>query len=134
LTRKAAELGVGEKVLLTGVRTDLPRVYSAMDIFVLPSLKEGLPMVILEAMASRKPIIATNVGGIPRVIENGSEGILVNPSNVVELSEAIITLLKNEEMSKRLAQNACNKVTQQFSSEAMCARYIGIYEEVSKHS
>jgi glycosyltransferase involved in cell wall biosynthesis len=130
LTRKAAELGVGEKVLLTGVRTDLPRVYSAMDIFVLPSLKEGLPMVILEAMASRKPVIATNVGAIPRMIKSGKEGILVNPGNVEELSEAIIVLVKDRRVSETLAQNAQKKVVQQFSSKIMCGRYVEIYEEI----
>jgi glycosyltransferase involved in cell wall biosynthesis len=130
LTRRAVELGIGDKVIFTGKRSDLPQIYSTMDIFVLPSLKEGLPMVILEAMASRKPIIATNVGAVPRAVKNGREGILVNPGNVGELSEAIIALAKDGALSEKLAQNAYRKVVGQFSSETMCSRYVETYEEI----
>ncbi len=130
LREKACELGISDKVIFTGKRTDLAQIYSTMDIFVLPSLKEGLPMVILEAMASRKPIIATNVGGIPGVIENGREGILVRPKSVEDLNKAIITLLKDHGVSRRLAYNAREKVVRQFSSEIMCNRYIEVYREL----
>jgi len=134
LVKKSVELGIKEKVIFTGLRSDIPEIYSTIDIFVLPSLKEGLPIVLLEAMAAKKSIITTNVGAIPKVIENKKEGILISPNNISALTEALICLLKDEELSKELSLNAYNKVTRGFSSKMMCAKYIGIYEEILQNT
>jgi len=130
LKEKACELGIAAKVIFTGKRNDLPQIYSTMDIFVLPSLKEELPMVILEAMASKKPIIATNVGAIPKLIENGREGFLVGPGRTDDLTRAIIAMAKDIGMEKKFAENAYKKVVEEFSSEKMCRRYVDAYKEV----
>lgn len=130
LAKKTVELGIREKVIFTGIRNDMPEVYNTIDIFVLPSLKEGLPMVLLEAMAAKKPVIATKVGAIPKVIEDKKEGILTSPDSVEELKDAITYLLKNKEFSEKLSKNAYDKVSREFSSKIMCERYLEIYKEV----
>ena len=116
--------------IFTGVRSDMPAIYSLMDIFVLPSLTEGLPMVLLESMASQKPIVATNVGAIPKVIEHGHSGLLVQPGDAKELAKAIMDLLANPQKAHRLAEQARDKVKQQFSSERMAEKYVEVYRDV----
>jgi len=116
--------------IFAGVRQDMPAIYSIMDIFILPSLNEGLPMVLLEAMASQKPVIATNVGAVPKVIENGYSGILVPPGDIESLAEAIIDLLSNPRKAGVFAAHARERVEQEFSSKRMAERYIEVYKDV----
>ena len=85
----AQELGLGEQVIFTGYRRDIPQVLNAMNVFVLPSLREDLPLSPIEAMAMRKPVVATNVGGIPEVVVDGETGILVPPKDASALAKAI---------------------------------------------
>lgn len=101
------ELGVDNKVLFTGPVTNerLLEAYSACDVFVLPSEREGLPTVILEAMASGKPVVATNVGGISLVVEDNVTGFLVNYRDTNKLAMTITTILKDESLAKRLGGN-----------------------------
>ena len=80
-------MGLQSNVILAGQHSDMPGIYAAMDIFVLPSLNEGLPMTILEAMAASKPVIATRVGAIPSVIKDGETGLLVDAGDVNGLRE-----------------------------------------------
>src|SRR5438270_682481 len=82
--------------------SDMPAIYAAMDIFVLPSLNEGLPMTILEAMAASKPVIATRVGAIPSVIKDGETGLLVNPEDVNGLRNALARLLTDSDLCRRI--------------------------------
>lgn len=130
LIKKTAESGIKERVIFTGQRNDIPEVYSSLDIFVLPSLIEGLPMVLLEAMAAGKPVIATRVGAIPGVIEDGKDGIIINPGDIGELKEAIISIMTDPELARRFSQNAFKKVSEQFSSDKMCSRHMEIYSDV----
>ena len=122
--------GLGEKVIFTGLRDDLPQIYAAMDIFVLPSLNEGLPMVLLEAMAARKPVIASRVGAVPKVVRTEEDGLLVEPGSSGVLADAIIRLLKDEKLARQMADNANRKVAEEFSSRVMCSKYMSIYEEL----
>ena len=92
LEEKSEKLGIEKQVIFMGQRKDIPELLVAMDIFVLPSIKEGLPIALLEAMAARKPVIATRVGAIAKVIENKDIGILVEPKNTNELRDAIMNL------------------------------------------
>jgi glycosyltransferase involved in cell wall biosynthesis len=133
LAKKSIDLGISERVVFTGMRDDMPEVYSAMDIFVLPSLKEGLPMVLLEAMSAGKPVVATSVGAVTRVIENGKEGLLVSPGDANELKRAITLMLTDGEFSRQVSRNAYNRVSGNFSSKAMCSRYLEIYETLVKN-
>jgi len=130
LQKQAVELGLQNHLLFTGICNDIPKILALMDIFVLPSLTEGLPMVLLEAMAAKKPIIATNVGDIPRVIQQNETGLLVRPNDVYGLKEAITTLLNHKDKAVSLAQKAYSKVAQDFSSECMARKYLEIYEDL----
>jgi len=97
------------------------------DIFVLPSLKEGLPYVILEAGLAGLPVIASNVGGIPEIIENGKEGLLVAPANPEELANAIKKLIEDKTLRENLAKNLHEKIKKEFSLEKMLRETISQY-------
>jgi glycosyltransferase involved in cell wall biosynthesis len=116
--------------IFTGVRTDMPAVYSLLDVFVLPSLTEGLPMVLLEAMASRRPVVATTVGAVPMVIEQDRSGLLIRPADADALAEAILSLLGDPQKAGRLAGCARRRVQEEFSSGKMAEKYMDVYRKV----
>ncbi|MBC7100074.1 MAG: glycosyltransferase [Methanobacteriales archaeon] len=97
-----------EDVIFTGPRTDINNIMAAADIIVLPSVSEGIPIVLLEAMAMAKPIIATKVGGIPEIVDE-SVGILIEPKNPKKLANAIDKLLSDEKCRKKLGENGLKK-------------------------
>jgi glycosyltransferase involved in cell wall biosynthesis len=110
-----------------GIQTDLSAVISQFDIFVLPSLWEGLPLVLLEAMAAKKPIVATKVNGIVEIIDSGTNGILVPPKNPGALSTAIISLIEDGKLRKSFADNAFEKVNSEFNVTQMVKKTENIY-------
>ena len=95
-------------VLFTGPRTDINNIMAAADIIVLPSISEGFPIVLLEAMAMGKPVVATKVGGIPEIVDE-KVGILVGPKNPRRLADAIEKLLSDEKLRKKLGENGLKK-------------------------
>jgi glycosyltransferase involved in cell wall biosynthesis len=117
-------------VILAGQQTDMPGVYAAMDIFVLPSLSEGLPMTILEAMAASKPAIATRVGAVPSVIKHGETGLLVDPRDVDGLRDALARLLSQPDLCRRMGAAGHDWVSRTYTSEAMALKYRQMYDEV----
>lgn len=123
-------IGLEDKVVFTGFRRDIPEILSSMDVFVLPSLMEGLPMVLLEAMAARKPVIATEVGEIPKILEQGKLAVLVKPKDVRGLAEAIVSVLEAENKINGITQNSYNKVKDNYSSEKMADKYFEVYQEI----
>lgn len=129
----AWSLGLSDKVLFTGRRNDVPRLYSAMDIFVLPSLEEAFPMVILEAMATGVPVVATGVGDIPRIIEDGRTGLIVKSRSSEALSQALTFVIENQNQAYKMARDARKIVRQNFTAEVMAKRYCIVYEEALKH-
>ncbi|MFX0205357.1 MAG: glycosyltransferase [Candidatus Hodarchaeota archaeon] len=130
LKNKVREWSIENNVIFTGTRKDIPKILSSIDIFVLPSLKEGLPMVLLEAMASKKPIIATRVGGVPKAIKNNESGILIESKDAVGLKKALINLLKDKDKAELLGTNAYKMAKNRFSSKIMAQKYISLYEEL----
>lgn len=124
------QYGLQSSVMLAGQQSNMPGVYAAMDIFVLPSLNEGLPMTVLEAMAASKPVIATRVGAIPGVIKDAENGLLVDPRNSEGLRNAIASLLDDPERRRRLGDRAHAWVSRNYTSEAMALKYREMYEEV----
>lgn len=126
------KLGLGNNVLFTGPISNegLLKAYSACDVFVLPSEREGLPTVILEAMASRKPVVATNIGGNPYVIEDGVTGFLVEYGDETKLADKIIYLLENEDIREKIGKNARKKV-EDYSWERIAEETERVYEDVS---
>ncbi len=130
LQERVEDLGIRDKVIFTGMRSDTPELYSLMEFFILSSITEGLPVALLEAMASKKPVIATEVGAVPKVIQDGHSGLLVEPKDVEGLSKAIIDLLENPDQAAYLALNGYEEVTNEFSSQKMAERYVEVYKEV----
>lgn len=116
------ELGMGERVGFSGYQTDLPQVYAGLDILVLSSLFEGLPNVLLEAMACGKPVVATSVGGVPEVVENGITGLIVSPNNYRELAQSLKKLLENKSLRMRMGKNGRKRIERWFSSSLMLDR------------
>lgn len=103
----AQDLKIRERVIFTGFQEDIHRWLICMDAFILPSLTEGTPMALLEAMAQGVPVIATAVGGVPEVIESGESGILVSPGKPGAIAEAVLALYSDELTRNRIADNAC---------------------------
>lgn len=127
----ATELGISDRVAFAGVRTDMPGVYSSFDMLVLPSLCEAMPMCVLEAMAAGKPVVATRVGAIPKVVEPGNTGLLVEPGDVGGLSNAITKILNDRQLSAQMGARGKAKAAIAFSSDAMAKQYLDLYRGVA---
>ncbi len=127
---QARALGVSENVVFLGHREDTKALLEALDIFVLPSLSEGIPMALLEAMAASRSIVASRVGGIPEIIEDGVEGFLVEPMDVDSLAERCRRLIESPDVAKKMGEQARKRVEQDFSASAMADRVASVYEEL----
>jgi glycosyltransferase involved in cell wall biosynthesis len=117
-------------VTMAGRQSDMPAVYAGIDIFVLPSLNEGLPMTLLEAMAASKPIVATRVGAVPTVITDRETGLLIEPNDAAGLTNALAQLLTDPELCRRLALKARAQVEQHYTAAAMSRKYLAMYQDV----
>lgn len=127
LEREAQELGIASRVKFCGPRKDIPELLKLLDFYVLPSKWEGLPMVILEAMAAGCPVVATDVGGNSTAVVNGVTGALVPPQDPAALADAVIRLLDSPELQKRYAENGKNRFRERFSAETMARQYEHLY-------
>ena len=127
LELEAQLLGISSNISFIGVRTDMPRILKMLDLYVLPSIWEGLPMAILEAMAAGCPIIATNVGGNATAIKHRTNGSLIHPKDPNALEQEIIYLLNNPKMLKQYIENSRKVLKKQFSSTIMTNRYETLY-------
>jgi len=125
-------LGIAENTFFAGLRKDVATLYKIMDVFVITSLYEGLPMVLLEAMASKKPIVSTRVGAIPQLIEDKFNGLLVDPGNVVELADSIKFLISDKEQAQLFSERGYGKVFKEFSSRIMAENYEKSYQQLLK--
>jgi len=123
-------LKLEKNIEFLGARTDIPYLLSNSDIFVLSSKWEGFPLVILEAMASKLPIISTDVGSIGEIIENGKEGILIPKESPEKLADAIYLLSKDYSLRKELSENAYNKVRNKFSIQMCVKQHLELYKQV----
>jgi glycosyltransferase involved in cell wall biosynthesis len=123
-------LGIGRHVKLAGARNDIADLLGAANIFVLSSLKEGLPVSLLEAMAAGKAIVATSVGGVPETIRDGESGILVSPGDIEALAGAIADLSIDEELMARLGKAARADVERDFDIKKIVGRIEDLYEEL----
>jgi len=126
----AKDLKVSTMVEFLGIRNDVVNLMKKSKIFVLPSRWEGLPIVLLEAMANGIPVVSTPVGGVPELIENGKDGILVEPNNPNALAEAILKLLQNENLCKNIANNSFEKVKNEYSIENYTFKLLNFYKGV----
>jgi glycosyltransferase involved in cell wall biosynthesis len=129
LEAQARELRIAHRVVFTGRRDDVPAVTAALDVAVLPSYREAQGMVILEAMALSRPVVASNVGGIPEMIEDGVTGLLVPPHDPDALAAAIIRLLTNHPLADTLGRAGHDMVHDRFCIELMVGAIESIYDE-----
>jgi glycosyltransferase involved in cell wall biosynthesis len=133
LLRLNRSLNGHDKAIFTGLRTDIPDVMSLFDIFVLPSLWEGFGIVLIEAMSLRKPIIATNVDGIPEVVVDGVTGLLVPPRDANALANAILELIRDQSRAREMGERGRLRVEEHFTADRMVKRYEQAYESILIH-
>jgi glycosyltransferase involved in cell wall biosynthesis len=131
----ANKLGVDNRVFFCGYQRVFDDIFSRSDVFILPSIGEGLPISILEAMAYGLPVIATNVGGIPEVIEDGENGFLVPPGDEVSLANAIGKMMeKGSDGRYVMGLKSKEKIEKSFSSRKMVNSYLDIYGKAISHA
>jgi glycosyltransferase involved in cell wall biosynthesis len=130
LTAQVAALGVADYVHLLGVRRDVPDVLNALDAFALSSDTEGLPLVVLEAMATGLPVISTRVGGVPTVLDDGQTGILVDVGDAAALRDRAAALCADPAASRVLGARARSAAVTRFSAERMQRDYLDLYTRV----
>ena len=131
LKRKALEMGISDNIIFLGWRDDLAKIISIYDVFVLPSLNEGMGRVLVEAMALGKPIVASNIGGIPDLVIHGKNGFLVPPKNPKELAKYIQILLEDEKKREKMGL-AGKEMSLNFSAENMVEKIEKLYGELLK--
>jgi glycosyltransferase involved in cell wall biosynthesis len=134
LESQAKSLGIQGSVCFLGVRKDVPELFSSIDVLALPSLSEGTPMTLLEGMAAGRAVVASRVGAVPNVIQDGVNGILLSPGDVAGLAAALQTLLNDSELRIALGRKARKTVESHFSAAAMANRYVEIYDELASSS
>ncbi len=125
---QARALGVADRLHLLGFRSDIPDLLAAAEVFVLPSLSEGLPMALLEAMFARRPIVASDVGALRAALAGGEAGLLVQPGDPQVLAGALDRLLANPADAQVLAERAARRAAMEYDSEVMAARYACVYK------
>jgi len=130
LEKRVMQLGLKDKVIFTGQRNDVIDILSFLDIFVLPSITEGLPIALLEALASRLPVVATSVGAVPKVIIDRETGLLIEPGSPESLRGAISELLSNQERARQFGNQAYRKVEKEFSAKSMAEHYFDFYSKI----
>lgn len=127
IASRARAAGVADRLHLLGTRSDVPRLLRAADVFVLPSLWEGLPMALLEAMAAGLPVIATSVSGTRQVVEDGRTGMLVAPGDSAELARAMSRLAGDATLRARLGAAGRDHVRAEFSVDRQAQRHLDLY-------
>jgi sugar transferase (PEP-CTERM/EpsH1 system associated) len=120
------------RVSLLGTVDRIPELLNGMDVYVLPSLAEGISNSLLEAMATGLPVIATEAGGNPEVVVHGESGLLFRAGDADKLAEHILALDRNPDLRARLGRQAAGRVRQEFSMDAMVHGYTGLYESLGR--
>jgi len=129
LEQYAATLGIKDRVTFCGTRRDLGNVLTAMDVFALPSLWEGLPLALLLAMGASRPVVATRIAGIPEAVTDGDTGFLVEPGDAPALGTALARVCNDAALRTRMGARARAAVRDRFGADAYSAAVVGIYEE-----
>ena len=130
LQEAARVLGLESQVHFAGQSSDMPAVYSSLDLLVLPSINEGMPMTLIEGLASATPIIATAVGDVHKLIRNGETGLLVEPADPEALTGAVLKMLSDPIQAETMARTGQQLVQERFSAEVMAEEYSAVYRDV----
>lgn len=126
------ELNIEENVIFTGWRRDIEKIYGSLDILVVPSLHEPVSWVIIEGLVCYKPIVASNVDGIPEAVEDRVSGILVKPGDYVAMAKEVLNLLRHKDLAKNLATAGRKKAEKQFDLKRHIEDVEGIYLELNR--
>jgi glycosyltransferase involved in cell wall biosynthesis len=132
LKEEAQRLGIAERVRFLGLRQDVPKLLAVMDVFVLPSLSEGLSIALLEAMRAGRPVVATRVGGNPELVIEGKTGFLVAAEDAPALAQAILKLLEDSNQAKTFGARARRLVEQQYTLDRMADEYLQLYQQAMR--
>lgn len=130
LKRLASGLGLGDRLVFTGFRDDVDAIMDALDVFVMSSTMEGLGTIVADALAARRAVVATRAGGIPEIIDDGADGLIVPPRDSAALSQAIARLLLDGGLRARLGEAGRAKVLRSFSAEATARGNLEVYREL----
>lgn len=130
LGRMISDLGLASRVLLLGRRTDMAGVYASLDLFVLASIDEGMPMTLLEALAARRPVVATKVGAVEKLIIPEQTGLLVESRDVPGLRDAMLRCLRDPSLARELGRKGEEYVRRSFSSDGMARSYLALYRQL----
>lgn len=128
LEQRIGQLGLTDMVCMTGDREDIPALLQTMDIFVLPSLAEGISNTVLEAMATGLPVIATDVGGNPELVDDGINGHLVPVNDHVALASVLGDLVENQSTREQMGEAGLERVRRTFNWDRTVANYLGVYD------
>lgn len=128
LKERSRNLGINNRITFTGWRLDANRILQLFDLFLLTSNFEGMPIVLLEAMASGKPIVATAVGGIPEVVQHGETGFVVKSRNAKEVAQYALRIINDMELSAKIKKNSISAYNAKFRAKPMIDAYEHLYE------
>ena len=132
LEERTGSLALGEHVSFLGMRSDIPALLRAADVFALPSLKEALPIALLEAMASHCCVVASRVGGVPFALEDGRDGLLVDPGDPAQLVASLSEVLEDDLRRKALGEAGRARVELDFTLEGTARRHEALYDELTR--
>jgi glycosyltransferase involved in cell wall biosynthesis len=130
LEERARQLGVGHRVTFLGTRPDVPAILQTCDVLVRPSLLEGMPLTVLEAMACGLPVVATPVSGTAELVRHGENGLLVRPADPASLARAILRLMENEPLREAQGRKARRLVEDGYSWDAVAEKTLAVYREL----
>jgi glycosyltransferase involved in cell wall biosynthesis len=135
LQQLTAQLGLKDDIIYTGFRDDIPAVLSALDVFVLASIEESCPVALLEAMAMKTPVVATDVGAVAEMVIHGQTGFVVPPRDPAAIAEAVIAYLeKPPEQVSSMVEAARNRVETEFGIDTIAWQQKGLYESLARQS
>jgi glycosyltransferase involved in cell wall biosynthesis len=124
------KLGLAGKVLMLGQRDDIPELMAAMDLYIITSKREGLPVTLIEAMMAGKTIVSTAVGGIPDALSHNEDGMIVEPGSKEALVEAVLKVMDDPETMQRLGSRAKTKAVMRYAPGQVLSQLETIYEEL----
>jgi glycosyltransferase involved in cell wall biosynthesis len=129
----ASELGIVRDCLFTGYQEDVGPFFAAFDVFVLPSANEGTPVTAIEALASGCPVVATRVGGVPDVVQDGEDGILIDPGSPEQLANALVLLAGDPELRARMGAAGRTRTMPRYAVSRLIDDVDALYRELLEH-
>jgi len=132
LRRRVCEEGLDGRFLFTGFTSEVPKYLRMMDIFVLPSYREGFPRSVLEAMATELPVVATNIRGCREAVVHGETGFIVPPKNAKALADAVAFLLEHPEKAKQMGRAGRERAVKLYDQRVVAGRFVAAFDRLLK--